>query len=70
MREGRYFYYGSRHAATVQQLHDPHKPKDECAAEGTIAKSRDISRPYNTSPLLFPPPSSPVNHKKNFLPKL
>ena len=70
MRGESYCCYGSRHAATVQQLHDPHKPKDECAAEGTIAKSRDISRPYNTSPLLFPPPSSPVNHKKNFLPKL
>ena len=70
MHEGSYFCYGSRHAATVQQLRDPCKPKDECAKKGTTATSRDISRPYNTSPLLFPPPSSPVNHKKNFLPKL
>ena len=38
MRGGRYCCYGSRHAATVQQLRDPHKPKDECTEKGTTAR--------------------------------
>ena len=37
MRGGRYCCYGSRHAATVHSLRDPHKPKDERVAEVTVA---------------------------------
>ena len=46
MRGESYHGDGSRHAATVQQLRDPRKPKDERAAKVTAAMGRGMPRPY------------------------
>ena len=58
MRRESYCCYGSRHAATVQLLRDPCKPKDECAEEGTFAMGRGMPRPYNNCATL-------INQKMN-----
>ena len=63
MRGESYHCYGSRHAATVQQLHDPRKPKDERAAKVTAAMGRGMPRPYI-------PCASFINRKMSALRKL
>ena len=63
MRGESYHCYGSRHAATVQQLRDPRKPKDERSAKVTAAMGRGMPRPYT--------PCAPfINRKVNALRKL